>query len=183
MKTLVVRDLAQWRHWLHEHHDSESEVWLVFYKLHTGVASVSYQDALDEALCHGWVDSLIKRLDESRYARKFTPRRADSRWSAANRTRYAELMASGRMTAAGIDRPPTDRGYGRRPQVPATVPEYIETALRKRPAAWRHFEELAPSHRRRYVLWIDSAKREETKVRRLAEALRLLAAGKELGLK
>ncbi len=183
MKTFAAGNLAQWRQWLHEHHDVELEVWLVFNKQHTGLASVAYQDAVDEALCYGWIDSLIKRLDESRYARKFTPRKADSRWSPTNRKRYAELKASGRLRPAGIKRPPADRGYGRRPQLQATVPEYIETALRKRPAAWRHFEELAPSHRRRYVLWIDSAKREETKTRRLTEAARLLAAGKELGLK
>lgn len=183
MKTFAAATLAQWRQWLDEHHAVESEVWLVFGKQHTGVASVSYQDAVDEALCHGWVDSLIKRVDESRYARKFTPRRADSRWSPTNRKRYAELKASGRLKPAGIRRPPTDRGYGPRPALPATVPTYIETALRKRAGAWRHFEELAPSHRRRYILWIDSAKRPETRARRLQEALRLLAAGKELGLK
>ena len=183
MKTLVAGNPAQWRQWLDEHHDVESAVWLVFNKRHTGLASIAYQEAVDEALCYGWVDSLIKRLDASRYARKFTPRKANSRWSATNRKRYAELKAGGRLTPAGIGRPPTDRGYGPRPQVQATVPEYIQTALRKHPAAWRHFEELAPSGRRRYVLWIDSAKREETKVRRLAEAFRLLAAGKELGLK
>jgi uncharacterized protein YdeI (YjbR/CyaY-like superfamily) len=183
VKTFVAEDLAQWHQWLHEHHDVESEVWLVFNKQHTGMASVAYQDAVDEALCYGWVDSLIKRVDESRYARKFTPRRADSRWSPTNRRRYAELKAGGRLRPAGIERPPTDRGYGPRPRLQARVPEYIETALRKRPAAWQHFEDLAPSHRRRYVLWIDSAKQEDTKVRRLAEALRLLAAGKELGLK
>ncbi|MGI8897907.1 MAG: YdeI/OmpD-associated family protein [Pyrinomonadaceae bacterium] len=115
MKTLRVRSVDQWRDWLDEHHASESEVWLVFYKRHTGVASIDYKDALDEALCFGWVDSLLKRLDDPRYARKFTPRRADSRWSDVNRKRYAELKAGGRLRPAGIKRPPTDRGYGPRP--------------------------------------------------------------------
>ena len=115
MKTLRVQSVDQWRDWLDEHHASESEVWLVFYKRHTGVASIDYKDALDEALCFGWVDSLVKRLDDRRYARKFTPRRADSRWSDVNRKRYAELKAGGRLRPAGIKRPPTDRGYGARP--------------------------------------------------------------------
>ena len=75
MKTFVAQTADQWRKWLDEHHDSESEVWLIFYKLHTGVGSIAYLDALDEALCFGWVDSLVKRLDESRYARKFNLRR------------------------------------------------------------------------------------------------------------
>ncbi|TAH35224.1 MAG: hypothetical protein EYC70_13380 [Planctomycetota bacterium] len=185
MKTFVARTPDQWRKWLDEHHDSESEVWLVFYKLHTGVGSIAYLDALDAALCFGWVDSLVKRLDESRYARKFTPRKADSRWSAINRKRYAALKAAGRLQPGGIHRAPTDRSYGPRPRfrMPATLPRYIQAALRKQPAARRHFEGLTPSQRRRYVGWIESAKREETKARRLQEAIRLLAAGKPLGLK
>jgi uncharacterized protein YdeI (YjbR/CyaY-like superfamily) len=107
MKTLFVQIVDQWRDWLAEHHDSESEVWLIFHKLHTGVVSIDYKDALDEALCFGWVNSLVKRLDDRRYTRKFTPRRADSRWSAANRKRYAELKASGRLKPAGLKRAPT----------------------------------------------------------------------------
>ncbi|HET6203823.1 MAG TPA: YdeI/OmpD-associated family protein [Planctomycetota bacterium] len=186
MKTFVAQTADHWRKWLLEHHDSESEVWLVFHKVHTGRRSISHLDALDEALCFGWVDSLVKRLDDSRYALKFTPRRADSRWSTINRKRYAALRASGRLQPGGIRRPPTDRGYDPRPprfQMPATLPRYIRTALRKQPAAWRTFEGLPPSQRRRYVGSIESAKREDTKARRLQEAVRLLAAGKPLGLK
>ena len=188
MKTLLVRTLDQWRGWLTEHHASVSEIWLIFHKRHTapGVASIDYKDALDEALCFGWVDSLVKRLDDRRFARKFTPRRADSRWSTVNRKRYAELKASGRMKPPGIARSPTNRGSAPRPprrELPATLPEYIQAALRKHPTALRHFESLPPSHRRRYFAWIESAKREETKRRRLKEAIRLLASGKVLGLK
>ena len=97
MKTLHVRTLDQWRDWLAEHHASESELWLIFYKRNTGVPSIEYKDALDEALCFGWVDSLVKRLDDHRYARKFTPRKAKSRWSSVNRQRYAELKTSERF--------------------------------------------------------------------------------------
>jgi uncharacterized protein YdeI (YjbR/CyaY-like superfamily) len=186
MKTLLVRRLEDWRDWLAEHHASESEVWLVFHKRHTGVVSIAYKDARDEALCFGWVDSLVKRLDDRRYAQKFTPRRADSRWSAVNRKRYAELKAAGRLKAAGIERPPTGRGDAPRPPrlpMPARLPAYIQAALRDHPTALRHFEALAPSQRRRYLAWIESAKREETKLRRLQEAIRLLASGKVLGLK
>jgi len=186
MKTLLVRTLEQWRDWLTEHHSSESEVWLIFHKRHTVVASIDYKDARDEALCFGWVDSLVKRLDDRRYVIKFTPRRADSRWSAVNRKRYTALKAEGRLQSPGIERPPTDRGYGPRPPrlpLPSRLPAYIQTALRNRPTALRHFEALAPSQRRRYVAWVESAKREETKLRRLKEAIRLLASGKVLGLK
>jgi len=186
VKTFSPETVDQWRQWLAEHHDSESEVWLVFHQVHTGVTSIDYKDALDEALCFGWVDSLVKRLDDQRYARKFTPRRADSRWSTVNRKRYAALKASGKLKPPGINRAPTDRRYDPLPprfKMPSKVPAYIQNALRKHPAALQHFEALPPSQRRRYLAWIESAKQDETKARRLKEAIRLLTAGKVLGLK
>src|SRR5436190_8544500 len=147
MKTLLVRTLDQWRDWLTEHHASESEVWLIFHKRHTGLALIDYKDALDEALCFGWVDSLVKRLDDRRFARKFTLRRADNRWSAVNRKRYAELKARGRLKLPGIARPPTNRGSAPRPArlaMPSKLPAYIQAELKKHPIALRHFEALAP---------------------------------------
>src|ERR1035438_7518925 len=155
----------------------------VLHKRQTGQPSIAYDDAVNEALCFGWIDSLVKRLDDDRYARKFTPRKPDSRWSAANRKRFAQLQASGRLTPAGLKRAPTDRsGDAPRPSL-AKVPQYIQQALRSRPAAENYFESLAPSCRRMYIAWIDSAKQPETKARRLREAVDLLAAGKKLGLK
>lgn len=175
----------KWRRWLAAHHDSESEVWLIFYKQHTGIAGISYEDSVDEALCFGWVDSLVKRLDAARFARKFTPRRVDSVWSDSNRKRYAKLKASGRLKPAGVARPPTNRRPERPPTwaLPAKLPRYIEAALRKRATVWRAFEQLAPSHRRQYVGWVEVARHEETKLRRLREVVRVLAAGAKLGLK
>jgi len=183
MNTFDASTLGQWRKWLVEHHDTESEVWLIFHKRHTGRASVAYADALDEALCFGWIDSLVKRLDDARYARKFTPRKPDSKWSAVNRKHYARLKASGRLMPAGLARPPTERTYEPRRSFSSRVPQYIQKALQKNSKALKHFEGLAPSLRRRYIGWIDLAKQEETKLRRLKEVLRVLAAGKLLGLK
>ena len=186
MKTFLAKTLDDWRGWLSEHHASETEVWLVFHKQHTGVASIDYKDSLDEALCFGWIDSLVKRIDDRRFARKFTPRREDSRWSDVNRKRYAELKAAGRIKPPGLERPPTARTYAALPprrELPKKLPAYIDAALKKRPAALRYYESLTPAKRRPYVAWIESAKREETKLRRLKEVIRLLAAGKELGLK
>jgi len=184
LKTLSVATPAAWRRWLAAHHDRVDHVWLVFQKRSTGKPSIAYDDAVDEALCYGWIDSLIRRLDNARYARKFTPRRRDSRWSSANRRRYAQLFASGRLTPAGLDRPPTSRS-GDAPSRPGggQLPRYIRAELERHPPAWEHFERLAPSHRRTYVGWIDSAKRPETKLRRLQEAVQLLQAGRTLGLK
>ncbi len=183
IETVDVPDRKQWRTWLKEHSGSKSEIWLVFHKRHTGVESVPYNDAVEEALCYGWIDSLVRRLDDARYARKFTPRRAGSKWSTANRKRYADLESRGVLAAAGLERAPTKRsGDAPRPSVSA-LPPYIEEALKTVPRAWRHFNQLAPSYQRGYIGWIDSAKREETKERRLREAVSLLASGKKLGLK
>jgi uncharacterized protein YdeI (YjbR/CyaY-like superfamily) len=183
LKTFEARTPEQWRNWLADHHESDSEVWLVFYKQHTGQASIDYGDAVDEALCFGWIDSLVRRLDDARFARKFTPRKLDSKWSTSNRHRYAQLKVSGRLAPAGLNRPPTDRsGDAPRPS-PTKLPPYIQAALREHPAACAFFKGLAPSYRRLYIGWIDSAKQQATKMRRLEEAIRLLAAGKKLGLK
>ncbi len=183
LKTLDVRTRPQWRKWLQEHHDSEVEVWLVFPKRHTAEKSMSYDNAVEEALCFGWVDSLVKRLDDDRYARKFTPRKPDSKWATINRRRYAALKERGLVAGPGLERPPTDRsGDAPRPSVSA-LPAYIEKPLKANARAWKYFEQLAPSYRRACIGWIDSAKREETKEKRLREVIGLLEAGKKLGLK
>jgi uncharacterized protein YdeI (YjbR/CyaY-like superfamily) len=183
LQTLAVRSRRLWRKWLEQNHASQSEVWLVFYKLHTAEKSVSSSDAIDEALCFGWVDSLVKRLDDDRYARKFTPRKPDSRWSTINRRRYAELKSQGLLAPAGLKRPPTNLdGDAPRPSITA-LPSYIEKGLQANVRAQKFFEGLAPSCRRAYIGWVDSAKRDETKQKRLREMIDLLTAGKKLGLK
>jgi uncharacterized protein YdeI (YjbR/CyaY-like superfamily) len=183
IKTLDVRTRQDWRKWLREHYDSDSGIWLIIHKRHTGVASLTYADAIEEALCYGWIDSIVRRLDDARYARKFTPRKADSRWSTTNRRRYADLQMRGLLAAPGLNRAPTSRN-GDAPHPSASkIPSYIEQALKTNPRAWNCFGRLAPSYRRAYIGWIDSARREQTKERRLREALSLLAAGRKLGLK
>jgi uncharacterized protein YdeI (YjbR/CyaY-like superfamily) len=183
LKTLEIATRNNWRSWLEKHHDCEVEIWLVFYKQHTGRKGIEYRDALEEALCFGWVDSLVKRLDDNRFARKFTPRKADSRWSTVNRRLYAGLLARGLVAPPGLKRPPTDKsGDAPRPDL-AALPSYIEKALKANARAWTFFEKLAPSYRRQCIAWIDSAKREETKQKRLREVVELMAAGKKLGLK
>ena len=183
IETLHVQNRQEWRKWLKEHYDSKSEIWLVFHKRHTGITTLSYNDAVEEALCFGWIDSMVRRLDDARYARKFTPRKAGSKWSTINRRRYADLESRGLLAAPGLKRAPTSRGGDApRPSV-STLPSYIEETLKTDPHAWQYFKQLAPSYRRAYIGWIESAKRQKTKEKRLREALDLLAAGKKLGLK
>jgi len=183
LKTLTVATRAAWRAWLRKHHRSATEIWLVFHKQHAGRPNVDYEAAVEEALCFGWIDSLVRRLDDDRYARKFTPRTADSRWSAINRRRYAQVEARGLLAAAGKARPPTVRSSIAPQRQEWVLPPYIEQTLRANAKAWTNFGRLARSYRRAYIGWIDSAKREETKARRLHEALVRLAAGEKLGLK
>ena len=180
--TLVVQNRQQWRTWLGKHHASCPGVWLVFYKDHTGVKSIPYDDSVREALCFGWIDSLIKRLDDDQYARKFTPRQATSRWSGINRKRWVELKKGGLLTAAGLAAAPTDNIYAPRQAIP-DLPAYVAEALKENPRAWRFFQELAPSYRRHFVTWIHLAKRPETRERRIRESIALLSAGRKLGLK
>jgi uncharacterized protein YdeI (YjbR/CyaY-like superfamily) len=154
----------------------------VFFKRHTGVKSISYEDAVREALCFGWIDSLVRRLDDDRYAFKLTPRKPASKWSASNRRRWAELKAAGHLAPAGLTAAPTENTYAPRPVIPE-LPSYIATAIKARPAAWTFFRELPSRERRNFVVWIHMAKRPDTRERRVRESVDLLAAGKKLGLK
>ena len=182
LKTLEVRSRRQWRAWLARHHKSSSGIWLVFYKHHTGLKSMPYEDAVREALCFGWIDSLVRRLDDDRYALKVTPRKPTSKWSDSNRRRWRELHAAGLLSEAGLVAAPTENTYAPRPLIP-DLPNYIAKALKAHAKAWKFFRELAPTQRRNFVVWIHTAKRADTRDRRIRESLALLAAGKKLGLK
>jgi uncharacterized protein YdeI (YjbR/CyaY-like superfamily) len=179
---LDIRDGKKWRAWLRENHASSAGIWLVFHKDHTGIASIPYEDAVRHALCYGWIDSLIKRLDDERFLRKFTPRKPTSRWSAINRKRWAELEAEGLLAAPGAAASPTGKGYAEKPSIPE-LPAYIAKAFKANAKAWKFFQELTPSYRRHFVAWIHIAKRPETREARIRESIALLAAGKKLGLK
>ncbi len=183
LPTLDMRSRRAWRRWLAAHHASVPGIWLVFHKRHTGVKCLEYDDAVEEALCYGWIDSVLKRLDEARYARKFTPRRVGSVWSAVNRRRYADLARRGLLARPGRERPPTGRADDRPAPPVSTLPAYVRRALTAWPRAWQAFQSLAPSQRRRYVGWVHSAKREETRERRLREVVKVLLAGEALGMK
>jgi uncharacterized protein YdeI (YjbR/CyaY-like superfamily) len=182
LDTLDVRTREQWRTWLRTHHASSPGVWFVFHKKHSGVACVPYEDAVREALCVGWIDSLVSRLDDDRYALKFTPRKPASKWSDLNRRRWAELKAAGALTAQGLVAAPTENRYAARPKIPV-LPAYVAKALKGNRKAWRFFQTLSPTARRQYVVWIHIAKRPETRDKRLRASVELLAAGKPLGLK
>ena len=179
---LDVRTRAQWRAWLAKHHKSSRGVWFVFHKVHTAVKSVPYEDFVREALCVGWIDSLLKRIDVDRFALKVTPRKPTSKWSDINRRRWTELKAAGLLKPAGLAAAPTENRYAPKPTIPE-LPGYIKKAIKSKSDAWTFFQKLPRGERRNFVVWIHIAKRPETRERRIRESIALLAAGRKLGLK
>src|SRR5689334_11785605 len=140
---LDVPTRAKWRAWLAQHHKSSRGVWLVFHKAHTGVKSLPYEGFVREALCFGWIDSLVKRLDDDRYAIKVTPRTPASKWSDINRRRWNQLKAAGLLSEGGLAAAPTNNRYAPHPRIPE-LPAYIATAFKENPGAWQFFQALAP---------------------------------------
>jgi uncharacterized protein YdeI (YjbR/CyaY-like superfamily) len=182
LTTLDVRTRAAWRQWLAKHHASSPGIWLVRHKQHAGVDSMPYEDLVCEALCFGWIDSLVKRLDDHRYAIKITPRKATSKWSDINRKRWKQLEADGLLAPPGLAAAPTAHGYAPRPTIPE-LPAYIAKAFKANLGAWQSFQALARTYRRDFVVWIHTAKRPETRERRIRESIELLSTGRKLGLK
>ena len=183
-----MRSRRQWRAWLQKNHASEKEMWVVFYKKHTGKASVAYDEAVEEALCFGWIDGIIKRIDDEKHTIRFSPRRKNSVWSERNKERVRRMIAAGRMTGAGRAKVEAAKKNGQwdnaavqKPE--PEVPPELQKALAENTRARRYFESLAPSYRRHFIYWIATAKRQETRRKRTAEAVELLAQKKKLGMK
>jgi len=183
------REIKEWREWLAKNHAAEEVLWLVYFKKHTKKASLDYAASVEEALCYGWIDSLVKRIDDERFMRKFTPRRKGSVWSPSNLARIKKLLAEGKLKNAGmktIEGIDLD-GPGHESPVKKVslgkIPEFIFTALDNHPKALRNFQHLAPSHKKAYIGWVMQAKKEETRRKRLEEMCRLLDKGERLGLK
>ena len=188
-QTLYVSKRDDWRAWLEVNYATETEVWLVFYKKPSPNPNIPYDEAVEEALCFGWIDSIIQKIDAEKYARKFTQRVNNTKWSESNKKRIAKLIQQGRMTEAGLAKVtfplPDDSEISPKPKASTelVIPEHIRQALMANSAAWDKFNQLAPSYRRLYIRWIASPKKEEIQLRRAQEAIELLVQGKKLGLR
>lgn len=177
-KKFASRDA--WRTWLEKNHDRANEIWIVFVKAHTGKPRLTYGEAVEEALCFGWIDTTVQRIDDDHYRQRFTPRTNLTNWSKINLDRFARMEAAGRMTDAGrAKRPDVVDAPRKRLQVGAAVPDFVQKALDDNPKAKAFFETLAPGYRRDYLRFITEAKREETRMKRLEEALRRLTNGEK----
>jgi len=188
MNQVYVKTRKEWREWLSQNHDKSSGIWLVFYRKHIGKPTLEYAESVEEALCFGWIDSIIKKIDDEKYVRKLTPRKAGSRWSELNKERIARLNKQGLMTGAGILKIKRAKASGiwdkpDRPQISFDIPTELENALAKNGKAKHFFEQLAPSYQKQFIGWIEVAKRQETKERRVKESIALLERREKLGMK
>jgi uncharacterized protein YdeI (YjbR/CyaY-like superfamily) len=177
---------AEFRAWLEANHETAMELWVGFHKKATGRPSITWPEAVDQALCFGWIDGIRKSVDESSYTNRFTPRKRTSNWSLVNVKRVGELTAAGLMMPAGM------RAFALRDEARTGVysserrpqdfpPEYAER-FRQDASAWAFFQAQPPGYRRTAIHWVLSAKREETRLKRLATLLSDSANGRRIGL-
>jgi len=175
---------AEFRHWLERHHAGVAALLVGFYKKHTGQPSVTYHEALDEALAFGWIDGVRKRIDDERYSVRFTPRQPRSIWSAVNIRRVGELTKLGRMAPPGLkafeSRDPARAGLYSFENRPQQLPRPLTAMFRKDANAWAFFQAQPPGYRRTAIWWIVSAKKEETRLRRLAALIELSRRSRRL---
>ncbi len=181
------------RKWLVNNHETSQGIWLIFYKKHTKRDNIAYNEAVEEAICFGWIDSIITRIDEEKYVRKFTPRTNTDNWSDTNKIRAAKMINNEKMTEAGLNKigiylktgvvdwkPDKRKEKG---TYKSEIPDFIIEEFSKNEPALTNFLNLAPIYKRHYILWITDAKRKETIFKRLNESIDLLKKNRKLGLK
>lgn len=184
-KTFYAPDRRTWRAWLAKHHRTAPEIWLVYYKKDSGKPRIPYNHAVEEALCYGWIDSILKPMDGKKYAQRFSPRRRGSLLSPMNRERVRRLIRSRRMTQAGLDRiaHAFDKKTEARANPTAQVGKDILARLKRNPAAWKHFQSFAASYKRIRIGWIEMARhRPAVFKQRLDYFVKMTAQGKRFGM-
>ena len=176
---------AELRDWFDSHHESLDELWVGYHRKATGRPTVTWPEAVDEALCVGWIDGVRYRLDDERHAQRFTPRRKGSIWSAINTKRATELINEGRMRPAGVKafeaRSPEKTAIYSYEREAAAFTEEQQARFEADGPAWAFFQAQAPSYRRSITHWVSSAKREETRQRRFEKLLEDSRAGRRTG--
>ena len=178
---LYFTNRKDWRAWLEKNYDKKKEIWLIYYKKHTKKPTIPYDDAVEEALCFGWIDSNLKRIDDKKHVQRYTPRNLKSIWSPHNIKRVKKMINEGKMTKVGLEK--YEYGMKHKQQAPDTnknikAPDNLINALKKEEIAYQNFKNLAPSYRIMYIYWITSAKKPETRTRRIDKAVSLLKENK-----
>ena len=181
LRKFQPRSRAAWRAWLQKHHATSPGVWLVYAKRHTGIPSLTYSDAVEEALCFGWIDSLLQSIDDTFYRQVFTPRKPKSAWSAVNRKRVERLVAGGLMTAAGMALITLAKKSGHweahKPSESLTIPDELKKALDANAAAKKNWPTYTESQRKMFLYMVNGAKRPETRAKRVARVIEIVSRG------
>ena len=180
-----------WRKWLEKNHSTSPGIWLMYYKKRSGKRKFDYADAVEEALCFGWIDSLPRKIDEERSALKFTPRKPKSVWSKLNKQRVEKLMEQKLMTSAGLAKIELAKKNGSWNTLNASdlhadnnsMPEELRKTFNKNKRAMENFLAFPPGYRKQFLFWIASAKRPETKAARIQQTVLMAAANKKPGVK
>jgi uncharacterized protein YdeI (YjbR/CyaY-like superfamily) len=184
VKPRYFKSAADFRAWLAANGAGARELWVGFYKKASGRGGLTYKEAVDEALCHGWIDGIKKRVDEDSYTHRFTPRTATSIWSVVNLKRMKELLASGRVAAAGRDvyerRDPARTHRYSYEKAPAAFEGALERRFKANKAAWTYFQAQPPGYRKLVTQWVTGAIKEETRLRRLDAVIKDSAEGKRI---
>ena len=187
LKRFYAKDRKAWRKWLEKNHAKSPGIWVIYYKKTSGKKRLEYNDAVEEALCFGWIDSTARPLDEEKYMQRFTPRKPKSGWSNLNKQRIERMIEQGLMMAAGLEKikiakkngswESLDRIYA--PVDQLQIPGGLEKAFSKNKKAKINFENFPVFTRRQFLYWINSAKRDETRKARVKHALLMCAANKK----
>ncbi len=179
-KPRAFRSSQAFRHWLEQNHAKAAELYVRCFKVHARAHGVTYAEALDDALCFGWIDGVRRSIDEDSFSVRFTPRKQDSKWSAVNIRKVAKLEADGRMHESGLavfrDRLKRPAGYSFESAPRALAPAYLKQ-LRANAEAWAYYQAQAPWYQRTSAFWVMSGKKEETRIRRLEILIASSAAG------
>jgi len=180
LEQVYVKSRPAWRRWLAKHGASSPGIWLVYDKKSSRPDRLAYADAVEEALCYGWIDSTLRSLDETRYMQLFTPRKPKSTWSRSNKTRVTRLIEEGLMTPAGLATIEIAKANGSWTSLDSVealeIPDDLAAAFAKQPVAERNFHAFSPSSRKGYLHWVRQAVRPETRAQRIAEVVRCCAA-------
>jgi uncharacterized protein YdeI (YjbR/CyaY-like superfamily) len=182
-KTLYVPTRREWRAWLAKNHDKEKDIWLVYYRKETGKPRISYNDAVEQALCFGWIDSTVKKINEEQFAQRFTPRKKNSSLSQANRERIIKLVAQKKMTQAGLDAVAQAFQPSEKDRSEFTIAPDIMGPLTANNEAWKNFQKLPESYKRVRIGYIESRRRhgQEMFQKSLQHFIDMTARGKRFG--
>jgi uncharacterized protein YdeI (YjbR/CyaY-like superfamily) len=169
-------DSKEWRKWLEDNNSSETEVWVIIYKKKSGKKGLKYQEAIEEAICFGWIDSKMQSVDTLRFRQRFSPRKKNSIWSKNNKETAEKMIRTGKITQAGLETIDEAKRNGKwdtaySSKVVSRIPKDLEKALKEKALSWKNFKKFSNSTKFQYIYWINSAKKDGTRRKRIVDVV------------